>query len=1143
MKQSLLLLLGAALLPCVLFANNRKDGEYLHKVTSEFETPHLKWGQPLKGGPIRTLFITNRRFGAREVVELAQRMDISYEAFVAATSTSLTIDNNYEPGVMGTSRYEKNNELLEKLRQQYDVIVLANVGFSILPPAAQHSILKHVSDGRGLVIAYPGQFPYPKALANPTEDWKSILSAFDTNALPWKSAPLTGEKLLKTYKFGEGRIAILNYAPVQTPRGLTSSEKYTPEGWKARYENSIALAGRTIQWAAGRPVSNFTRPEIAEGTVKFPAGENQHGNVRLRLRDVWNREIFNKDASALDISDLPAGQYYLDVLLGDGKNVSEFGNFGFVKASPCGVVNVESDKLSYEKGETVPVSLTLEKPLEEDAEVLFTLEDLPSRRVWQQVRVALPKGEREVKAHFAEAHVPTIAGIVFAEIRVKDKPLASANKIVYFPRREKEIFPTILWSGNPAELSEMYALQTRESLYDATTLSHMGKDGEEAKRAALFNERFIPYMTRVGLGNDENNATVSRIWLGLTPAEVKDATGGDGSFYNPAVRELWKKSIERRISGLPEVGPFIYTLGDENFFSYGAGYSPADAPAFIDFLKNRYGDIAALNKAWNTSWKNFDEIERPSYKEIREKQLYTFWNAHRSFMEKQYADVHHFLAAEIKKTDPHALVGAEGSVPGDLELTLDGLDFWGPYKHPVEDELLRSLAPEKLRTVWWGYGGEFMAYPLWSQLLKGVINGNSWYSNNIEAVSGLMSSDFSLAEYYKNDRKPYVDALNAGVAQLLVSTPLQKDGIAIFWSQASKHASVMDERFMSPQDSAVPLMNHLYKSGLNFNYLTGKMIKAGGLEGYRILWLFGATALSDEESKAIKQFVHDGGIVVADINPGILNDSCGTLSSSSLASLFGTPDLKGAVGLEMKNVSVEKEVRGTKLAFQAEKAWQSPEAPVFAINEYGKGLAILLNFNLGTASNTAITSLDEFLAGILDIAGIRSAVKVEGINDDQLVLRIRRNAENQVIGLLANRTEIGKTVSLTLPETAWVYEANKGLIGNTGVIKDTLDIPFKVYSVFSAEQKPPVLSLSKETASRGDAVEWNINNRSEHGLYRLEVRGPEGAIFPAFTTIVSGDSKEAAFLRFALNDAAGDYQITLRDIRTGLETQKSLNIQ
>lgn len=1135
--------------------NQRSDGSYLHDVTRRFVTPHLDWMAPGKVDPISVLAITPRRYGAREVVELAQRFPIEFEAVVGVNFSNLTVNSIYENQVQGTSAYEKEAELMQKLQKPYEVYLLGNFQFAKLPEHAQYKILKAVSEGAGLVVVYPDKFPYPKVLAEPTEGWEQIVGGVSLTALPASVAGKAPGDLLKTYRFGKGRVAMLHYGSQLSRLGLTPPDPYTPFGWKARYENSIALAGRTLQWAAGRELS--ARLSNLQPDRTLLAGQRNalsldlsspEGSIsQLRLRNEWNEVVWSGEKKSsgqqeLLLPPLPAGKYYLDVRWEKEGKVAEVGFLDFKVASPVGNVVLRSGKASYEAGENVELLVKLEKALDRKAKITLTLDDLPDKNRWVIQEAILPAGTQEQAVTITAPHVPTVAGVLRAAVSVEGKALAQAHTILFFPRREIEIFPTILWENIHGELAEMAAAQIRQSTNDAAALTHPGPKGAEGRLSAYFNQRFVPYLTRIGLGAGENGHTENRFWLGMTKEEVDNATRGDGSFYNPAVREFWKQTIARRQEGLPEIGPMIYTLGDENHFSYEAGYSPADNQAFAAFLKETYGNIETLNAEWGTRFSSMEEVGHPTPAEMRDNALYPQWYAHRRFMEKQYADLHHGLAAMIKENDPHAIVGAEGSVPGDLEQTIKKLEFWGPYKDTVYDELLRTIGAEKIRAIWWGYGGEYLAYPLWSPLLKGIVNGNQWYSASVEAVSGLLAADFTLAKYYEEERKPFVDRLDAGAAQLLIKTPLKKSEIAILWSHASYSASLMDDRFYSPRDATVQLLDISYEQGLNVDLITSSMVEQGKLEEYRVLVLPGASAFSAAETTAVEDFVRRGGLVIADLNPAILNDSCGPLPASRLGALFGVPDLKGNAALAMKPVSINAQLGSQKIAFEAAKALQSPEAPLFQVAKHGQGHTVLLNFNLSSARNTATTPFDDFILSLFAAGGIRPSVQVSGINQSRSVLRLRQSGDYHLIGLLAGPSEVGKKARLTLPSSGWVYEVDSGLIGQVKELEVDLSLPFRLYSVFSRRAASPEWSLSSDEATPGVPIALVADALEENGVYRLEIERPDGELLKRATRVFAGKNVGQP-LRFAFSDAPGRYQLTLTDVRTGLKSRAELTLR
>ncbi len=1139
-------------------ADNRADGGFLRDITSGYVTPHLNWGKPMEGGPIKILAIIPRNLAAREIVELSQRAEIEYQAVAIANATALAVPIVYEATTIGTSQYEKTQELLRKLDGKYDVIVLANVDFGILPLEAQYKILHHANSGGGLLITYLRPFPYKKAFAHPDDGAQQIAGMFDLSVLPKDAARLPLSKILNTYAFGQGRIATVSY-PGMTGAGggglgLTAFESYAPTGWKARYENNMAFIIRTLQWLGKRDLRPTVVPSKGQGSMiagkeaEFDLdfhGADAGTTLRVRIRDGWNDVKWTKDFALskdgivkLNVPALAAGTHYLDTLIERGGRYVTIGVFGYDVHSPMGSMDIKPSKTSFESGDTVKATIQLQQSLGEDAELSVDLADLPGRNVWFRKVLALPKNTTELDVEFPARLNPTIAGALICNLKIGGRDVLREEKVIFFPKRQLEMFPTILWGSIPPYLSEMYAGQINQSSSSPIGLSNPGSKGENGRLAALFNQRYIPYLTRIGLKAGERGQTLSENWMGMSKEEAVAATEGDGSFYNPKVRDFWKKTIDRRMEGLPDIGPVIYTLGDENFFSYDAGYSPADGPAFAAHLKERYQTVEKLNAAWGTSYRNFEAVEHLSPKTMREKSLFPMWYEHRRFMEKQYADVHHYLADCIKAHDPHALVGAEGSVPGNLEQTMEKLDFWGPYTDAVSNELLRSLGGEKLRTLWWGYGAPNSVYPLWKPLLQGVVNGSAWYTSGIETAS-LLSIDFTLAEYYRK-LKPHLDALEGGQAQALVSVPLKQDGIAILWSHASYSASMMDERFWKPGDSINVLMNFCYRQGLNFDLVTSQRVEEGALSKYKILFLCGASALSGKEVENITEFVKRGGVVVADLNPGVLNAYCHPLERSSLAPLFGLPDFDWQSKPELKPVAIDRSVRGREISFKAEKAFQSVSVPLFSVRELDSGLAILLNFNLSSAQNTAHTEtpMDRFLLELLKVAGITPEVSISGLSTSEVVVRLREGPDFQVLGLLTPPEDNGKSARIDLPKSFWIYEVNKGLIGQGSKVDAHVEAPLLLYSLFDTQQEPPAFDLGKTEVPPGQWFSIRSQGFRESGIYRLDLVGPAGTVLPGRTRFFKGkDPGAAGEIVFAYTDAAGKYAVKITDIRTGLQAE------
>ncbi len=100
---------------------------------------------------------------------------------------------------------------------------------------------------------------------------------------------------------------------------------------------------------------------------------------------------------------------------------------------------------------------------------------------------------------------------------------------------------------------------------------------------------------------------------------------------SPVMREKNRRIVEEEAKALAGHPAIIGWQIDNEFFPYGDGcYCPQCKRAFRDHLKARYGDIAALNRAWGMArwsldYDNFDEIEPPYPGEWRHPSLRTAW--------------------------------------------------------------------------------------------------------------------------------------------------------------------------------------------------------------------------------------------------------------------------------------------------------------------------------------------------------------------------------------------------------------------------------------------------------------------------------------------------------------------------------------
>ena len=139
-------------------AERTRYDQTFYEPSAEVLTPHIAWQVPMDGGRLRVLFLTHRN-AMREVIELAQRLDLDFRVFACESptkfgETGLGVDASWRL-VRGNSAEELAERLRRDLAETYEVIVLGNVKWDELPLDCRYEILKKVKAGTGLVGYLP----------------------------------------------------------------------------------------------------------------------------------------------------------------------------------------------------------------------------------------------------------------------------------------------------------------------------------------------------------------------------------------------------------------------------------------------------------------------------------------------------------------------------------------------------------------------------------------------------------------------------------------------------------------------------------------------------------------------------------------------------------------------------------------------------------------------------------------------------------------------------------------------------------------------------------------------------------------------------------------------------------------------------
>jgi len=495
-------------------------------------------------------------------------------------------------------------------------------------------------------------------------------------------------------------------------------------------------------------------------------------------------------------------------------------------------------------------------------------------------------------------------------------------------------------------------------------------------------------------------------WAFLKAKELykKDPAGKEAFKRHPSFSDpIWLKKIHDRVTEAARAHspyrPVFYSLGDETGI--------ADLAAFWDFdfsdhslagmrvwLKERYGTLSALNRQWGTDFSRWDFVIPMTTNEAmkRADENFSSWADYKEWMDISYARALKTGADAIRSVDPDACVGIGGAqTPGwggyDYARVTQALTAIEPYDIGNNIEIIRSLNPGMAVVTTSFASGPWEKHRVWYELLHGN-RGLILWDDKAEYVT-----QEGVAGRRGQEAEPYYNEIRNGIGALLINSQRLADPIAIHYSQPSMRTEWMlaqkpkgeawvqrtssseykDSNFLRLRESWCRLIED---QGLQYKFVSYEQVERGELlrGGYRVLILPRSSSLSEEEGGAIREFVRQGGVVLADGEPGAFDEHSRKLEKPLLADLFG----------------------GTRAG------------PV-TTNPFGRGKAIHLNVDLLNYHQLRLTEkegeLYRLVGGLLSASGVRPQFTVRDESDRPVVgveTHLFRNGGVTILGLLSN---------------------------------------------------------------------------------------------------------------------------------------------
>ena len=772
-----------------------------------------------------------------------QRFDLAAQAVYMERGGPIVGDNR--PDWYGNDPRAGTHRALRLLDQPNAVIFINELKLEALPKELQEKIRQKVSEGTGLVLVGGDN-----------------------------KQPLFGGATLK------GRVAV-----------LPSREKLLYElGWEARFDYQMQEQGRKLLWAARREpkaaLAIKVEPEIArQGLATHPArltwsGMPAGATVRLSLRhqdgDVRTLKTVPASASGTAAITLPLareGRYHLDAIAGSGSATVNWAVAEFRVTAGQHVEAVSLDKDWAEPGEQLRGTVKVNGAGKLEVRLLDKRGRILAR--------ATPEvtGGTASFAFPIEAWMPMLLR-VSAVLGEASGDVSSAYKFARVTQRHRGQFHFMMWNGPGADLMP----------YGYESLARHGVSlvlggGPPPLCMSESELSWVPYAQSF---RDSSHTTTAML-------DPKTGWLKSGCVYDT---EKMKATVARTLAAAQrprEHGVFAYSLGDENAVR-GSCLSPYCLHAYRRYLKDTYGDIAALNREWDSKYASFEEIEllkddplpgsdapawfREYYQDRRTQHMtdnegakgadlvrqvdfgdindeiralrtgnFPRWFDRQAFQNQTYVEWSKIYQKAFRTIDPQAWTGFEGvdsfairkfttrsRQGGDLDMFVRTMDYFGPYNDPA-NEVVRSIAkPGFPRGNWMGYDPEMdkQLKQYWGQVTDGMNMIQWWRWDNVNGYHGYLKPDLSPFPATAEMIRD-TQVVRDGLGDLLMTAGMHDDGVAMLYSMPSTYIAHFDgnETFGDYKRDHDVWRGLLHGAGLQFRYVTDRMLRLGEFDGSR----------------------------------------------------------------------------------------------------------------------------------------------------------------------------------------------------------------------------------------------------------------------------------------------------------------------